>query len=132
MFVCVRARKCYVAHVLATIQLMIDLLLHLIYVRAGACAAAASDGKSVVIFGGAGIGKAGYEGGAGLTAYDETWKLVVDGNTAAWSQLDAGAPPQARVAASLDRLPSGGFLLQGGWDPKSKDTYDVPHLLSLS
>lgn len=99
--------------------------------RASSCAAAAPDGKSAVIFGGAGIGSGGYEGGAGLTAYSETWRVFVDGMTAKWVKLDAHQAPHARVAASLDTLPSGAFLLQGGWDPKSKDTYDAPYILSL-
>ena len=54
-------------------------------------------------------------GGAGLVAWDETWRVTVDGNVASWELLKPkGEVPHARVAASLCPLPSGGFLLQGG------------------
>ena len=99
--------------------------------RASSCMAPVGDGISAVVFGGAGLGERGYEGGAGLTAFDETWRVLVDGSTASWTRLQAGEAPAARVAASLEPLPSGDFLLQGGWDPKSKDTYEHPHVLSL-
>jgi len=99
--------------------------------RASSCVAPVGDGISAVVCGGAGLGGGGYEGGAGLTAFDETWRVLVDGSTASWTSVQAGAAPSARVAASLDPLPSGGFLLQGGWDPKSKATYESPHVLSL-
>jgi len=92
------------------------------------CAAAPLDGTTCVVFGGAGLGGAGYEGGAGLTAFDETFALRVDGDEAIWTSIEAPGPP-ARVAASLSPLPTGGFLLHGGWAPKSKQTFDRSALL---
>lgn len=82
----------------------------------GSSCAAPLDGSSAVLFGGAGLGGGGYEGGAGLTAFCETWRVRVDGDAACWDLIhpDVAAPP-ARVAASLSRLPSGRFLLQGGY-----------------
>ena len=72
-------------------------------------------------------------GGAGLTPFDETWRLTVDGETATWSRLDnLGTPPAPRVAASLNKLPSGDFLLHGGWTPKGdKETFAESHVLDL-
>eukprot|EP00629_Pelagomonadales_sp_RCC1024_P017702 CAMPEP_0119263380 /NCGR_PEP_ID=MMETSP1329-20130426/2805_1 /TAXON_ID=114041 /ORGANISM="Genus nov. species nov., Strain RCC1024" /LENGTH=321 /DNA_ID=CAMNT_0007263081 /DNA_START=181 /DNA_END=1146 /DNA_ORIENTATION=- len=90
----------------------------------GSCASAAVDGERVVVFGGAGVGGDGYNGGAGLTPSDETWLLTApkDG-PATWTLLDAVGPPP-RVAASLEKLPDGSFLLTGGWDPKTGGTFD--------
>lgn len=99
--------------------------------RASSCVASVGDGISAVVFGGAGLGGEGYKGGAGLTAFDETWRVLVDGTTAYWRRVQTDAEPSARVAASLDPLTSGSFLLQGGWHPKSEATYDRPYVLSL-
>jgi len=98
------------------------------------CSAAPADAHSCIIHGGAGLGDGGYAGGAGLTAYDETWCVTVEGDAAHWTELDtsagAEAPPPARVAASLSALSSGrGFLLQGGWNPGSGETFDKPSVL---
>ena len=100
----------------------------------GSSSAAPEGEGSCLIFGGAGLGGGGYEGGAGLRAFDETWRVRVDGDVAQWECVHEGGAegaPAPRVAASLSALPSGAFLLQGGWDPKSKDTFDEPHVLSL-
>jgi Kelch motif/Galactose oxidase, central domain len=94
--------------------------------RASSCGAPV-DTNRCVIFGGASLGQGGYEGGAGLVAQDETWLVTVKGDTAEWEKLDKG--PEGRVAATLSPLPSGGFVLQGGWDPASKGTYNKPWLL---
>lgn len=99
--------------------------------RASSCACAA-DGTSCLVFGGAGI-SGGYDGGAGLVAFDETWRVRVDGDEAIWDVVDtAGEIPTARVAASLNALPSGKFLLQGGWNPSSKETFTTPFFLDTS
>lgn len=82
-----------------------------------------------VIFGGASLGQGGYEGGAGLVAQGETWLVTVNGDTAEWEKL-TGQGPEGRVAATLSPLSSGAFLLQGGWDPASKGTFDEPWLLN--
>ena len=43
-----------------------------------------------------------------------------------------GTPPAPRVAASLNKLPSGDFLLHGGWTPKGdKETFAESHVLDL-
>lgn len=100
----------------------------------GSSSAAPEGEASCLIFGGAGLGGGGYEGGAGLRAFDETWRVRVDGDVARWECVHEGGDegaPAPRVAASLSALPSGAFLLQGGWDPKSKDTFDEPHVLSV-
>ena len=59
--------------------------------------------------------------------------IKVDGETATWSRLDnLGTPPAPRVAASLNKLPSGDFLLHGGWTPKGdKETFAESHVLDL-
>lgn len=100
-----------------------------------ASSAAAAYGKDrMVVFGGAGLGGGGYEGGYGLVPFPETWVLRVDADFAVWDKVEqvASIMPKGRVAASLSPLPDGqSFLLQGGWDPKSKDTYDEPWVLKL-
>ena len=95
------------------------------------CSIAALDGSTCLVFGGAGLGGGGYEGGAGLTAFDELYTVSVDGDEATWSHLDNPSSPSARVAAALTPLPSGAFLLHGGWDPKTKATYDQSAILML-
>lgn len=112
--------------------------------RASSCAASVDD-RSCVVFGGAGLGGGGYEGGGGLRAFDETWLVEVtdDNERAVWTEVDVAVAgggggahrPPARVAASLNRLGGEGgggrYLLQGGWDPASKETFDAPHVLTL-
>ena len=91
----------------------------------GSCAAAALDGSRVLVFGGAGVGPAGYDGGKGLVATDETWVLTVDdaADAAKWTKVDAPHAPPPRVAASLEALP-GRLVLCGGWDPATGSTFD--------
>ena len=97
----------------------------------GSSCAAPIDGRTCVIYGGAGLGGDGYAGGAGLTPFDETWTLHVDGDEASWTRLELGLAPPARVAASLSPLPSGEFLLHGGWTPLTKETFDASYVLKL-
>eukprot|EP00908_Phaeocystis_cordata_P025202 Transcript_7650.p1 GENE.Transcript_7650~~Transcript_7650.p1 ORF type:complete len:347 (-),score=93.41 Transcript_7650:264-1241(-) len=98
--------------------------------RGSACAAAVDD-NTCVVFGGAGLGGGGYAGGAGLTPFDETWTIKVEGDNAVWTRLDLGAPPAPRVAASLSRLSSGELLLHGGWTPTTKETFEESHVLKF-
>jgi len=98
--------------------------------RGSACATAI-DASTCVVFGGAGLGGGGYAGGAGLTPFDETWQLRVDGDAAEWTPLELGSAPEARVAASLNKLPSGELLLHGGWTPTTKETFAESHVLKL-
>jgi len=102
--------------------------------RASSCAAAVGD-DTVVVFGGAGIAGDGYQGGKGLCGRDETWLLRIDdNNTAHWTQLEEEAQeatPGARVAASLEPLGDGTYLLSGGWDPASKETFGDAWRLEL-
>lgn len=124
--------------------------------RGSSCAAPVAD-DTVVVFGGAGMSsEGGYAGGAGLLAQDQTWLLRVNGADAEWRLLpdEGGAPPPARVAASLSPLlrplaprpssraassgpPAEGrrsarsFLLHGGWEPRTARTFDTSHVLEL-
>jgi hypothetical protein len=99
----------------------------------GSCCAAAIDPSTCIVFGGAGLGGGGYQGGSGLTPFDETWKLTVDGEECHWERLSVEAPlPAARVAASLSALPSGELLLHGGWSPSTKETFDESWLLNVA
>jgi hypothetical protein len=93
------------------------------------------DATSVLIFGGAGIKPTGYEGGSGLMATPNTWLLSVDANgqTAHWklcnsdSDDDEAKHPRGRVAASLHPIPgisTSEFLLTGGWDPATAETFE--------
>ncbi len=111
--------------------------------RAGACAAPI-DGSTVAVFGGGGIGENGYDGGKGLCGFDDTFVLRVDGDEAVWHAVgsaDEDKPPP-RTVASLSALPCdvhgkdcddacGKLLLQGGWNPVTKETYDEPWVLQL-
>ena len=67
----------------------------------------------------------------GLTPFDETWTVKVDGDEAVWTKLPLNDAPQARVAASLSPLPSGGFVMHGGWTPTTKETFDTSTVLKL-
>jgi len=96
--------------------------------RATPCAAAVGD-STCVMFGGASLGEGGYEGGAGLVAQDDTWTCEVQGGMAKWTRVLSGGP-EARIAASLTPVGSESFLLQGGYDPQSKGTYEAPWVLS--
>lgn len=77
-----------------------------------------------LVFGGAAMGAGGYEGGSGLVASKEAWLLNVEKSE--WEHLPEGPP--GRVAGSLSKYRDG-FLLQGGWDPKTQGTYDEPWIL---
>ena len=98
--------------------------------RGSACAASV-DASTCVVYGGAGLGGGGYAGGMGLTPFDETWTVKVDGDEAVWTKLPLDDAPQARVAASLSPLPSGGFVMHGGWTPTTKETFDTSTVLKL-
>ena len=98
--------------------------------RGSACAAAI-DPSTCLVFGGAGLGGGGYAGGVGLTPFDETWTVRVDGDAAVWMKLRIDEPPKARVAASLSALPSGEFVLHGGWTPTTKETFATSRVLKL-
>ena len=100
------------------------------------CMAAVGDGETCLVFGGAGMSEGGYQGGAGLQGSDDTWKLrVVDNRYAEWNRLESSSQvPRARVAASLNRVPgeTSKFLLMGGWDPATAETFDEPWIIELS
>lgn len=86
------------------------------------------DARSCVMFGGASLGEGGYEGGAGLVAQDDTWTCEVQGDVVKWQKVLSGGP-EARIAASLTSIGSDEFLLQGGYDPTSKEVFGEPWLL---
>mmetsp|Transcript_31846 Transcript_31846/g.48121 ORF Transcript_31846/g.48121 Transcript_31846/m.48121 type:complete len:333 (+) Transcript_31846:37-1035(+) len=93
------------------------------------CSAAPMSENQLLLFGGAGIQPTGYEGGMGLVPQDETWMLtVLDDTTARWTKTDCLTKPDGRVAASLSPVGSS-FLLQGGYDPLAKCTFDAPWIL---
>lgn len=96
--------------------------------RATPCAASVDD-SSCVMFGGASLGEGGYEGGAGLIAQDDTWICSVAGGDAKWEKVLSGGP-QARIAATLTPLGAANFLLQGGYDPATKGTFEAPWVLT--
>jgi hypothetical protein len=109
--------------------------------RASACAASVG-GNQVVVFGGASIGSEGYGGGMGLVPLQDTWLatvVVVQGNTntntnddkvvVEWTKLDTKTSPEGRVAATICALGDGTFLMQGGYDPISKSTFEEPWVL---
>lgn len=95
---------------------------------ASACAAQLEDDQ-VLIFGGASIGPTGYEGGMGLIPQDGTWRLSVKDNEATWQPIDTPVKPEGRVAASFCLIGSSCFLLQGGYDPLGKKTFEEPWIL---
>ena len=98
---------------------------------ASACAATVSDNK-VIIFGGASIGSTGYEGGMGLTPRDDTWLLdATSDGEAYWTKVESKEKPGGRVAASLSPTGDSSFLLQGGYDPLTKTTFDEPWIINL-
>ena len=107
----------------------------------GLCACAAGE-NSLIAFGGAEM-RGAYNGGGGLFARGETWQLTLldDGLSCMWTRLLAdehsssdGEPtgaPLPRVAASLNRLPTGEMLLHGGWIPSDGSTIGASELLAL-
>lgn len=105
--------------------------------RALASAARVSN-TSCVVFGGAGLGPDGYDGGKGLVSFDETWhaEVCAASRTVSWVRAQAEAPPVRRVAASLDRVgrdddDGSSFLLHGGWNPETRVTFVTSHGLSM-
>jgi len=95
---------------------------------ASPCATYAGDNECIV-FGGATLGKDGYAGG--LIPQDETWLCTVNKGTATvgWEKIASEDPsPEGRVAASLNAV-GDEVILQGGWDPVSKETYDKTWVL---
>jgi hypothetical protein len=64
-----------------------------------------------------------------LIAQDDTWIGSVDKGEAKWEKILSGGP-QARIAATLTPLGSNDFLLQGGYDPTTKETFEAPWMLS--
>jgi hypothetical protein len=99
-------------------------------ILASACAAPLAKDQAV-IFGGASIGSSGYGGGMGLIPQDETWVLQVkNGDEAHWTKVDFPDKPEGRVAATICPIGSRSFLLQGGYHPTTKTTFDQPWILS--
>jgi hypothetical protein len=97
---------------------------------ASPCAARITENE-VLVFGGASIGATGYEGGMGLVPKNDAWLLKVSDGKAHWTKIDAADKPDGRVAASLSPIGPSSFLLQGGYNPLTKTTYDEPWVLSL-
>jgi hypothetical protein len=97
---------------------------------ASPCAAQVTD-NAVIVFGGASIGPTGYEGGMGLVPKNDAWLLKVSGGKAHWTSIDAAEKPGGRVAATLSPIGPSSFLLQGGYDPVTKTTFDEPWGLDL-
>jgi hypothetical protein len=87
-----------------------------------------------VIFGGATVGE------TGLIPQRDTWLLTVNGDSAEWKKIAVGGEddddddddscrPEGRVAASLTAI-GDEIILQGGYDPVTKETYDQTWVLS--
>ena len=88
---------------------------------ASSCASSLRGSNRCIVFGGATLGEEGYAGG--LIPKNDTWLLTVNGASAEWEQIAAESEsPEGRVAASLAAV-GDDIVLQGGWDPLSKDTY---------
>lgn len=96
---------------------------------ASPCMASLSKDQCIV-FGGAGLAPTGYEGGYGLVPSDETWICTFDESNVQWERLECAKRPEARIAASLNSLGDGRFLMQGGYDPTTKSTFEEPWTLS--
>ncbi len=102
--------------------------------RSSACMVSVDDESTCLVFGGAGIGADGYAGGKGLRGFDETWLLKVNEEFADWTALEhSDTLPPPRVAASLNKFPreSGKFLLTGGWNPTTAETFEEPWAIEL-
>lgn len=115
----------------------------------GSACAAAVDGRSLVLFGGAEM-RGEYEGGKGLVARAEAWALKLGGGGEAhWTRLcpdelsddsavqTSAEAPGPRVAATLTPLRSRGdeprrLLLHGGWRPSDMHTYPEGQILVVS
>ena len=99
--------------------------------QSSACMVSVYDKLTCLVFGGAGIaGADGYAGGKGLHGFDETWLLKVSEEFADWTALEKSDPivPPPRVAASLNKFPKefGKFVLTGGWNPATAETFEEP------
>jgi N-acetylneuraminic acid mutarotase len=101
--------------------------------RTSACMVAL-DHTCCLVFGGAGLGSDGYDGGKGLVAFNQVHLLRIDGNHTDWELLELSDSPRARVAATLTKVPGtdNTILLQGGWDPATAETFDTPYRFELS
>ncbi|KAL7524533.1 LOW QUALITY PROTEIN: hypothetical protein ACHAXR_002039 [Thalassiosira sp. AJA248-18] len=84
-----------------------------------------------ILFGGAGLAPTGYEGGYGLLPKDDTWIGTMNESSVKWELLECTKKPEGRLAASLNCLDGGRLLLQGGYDPVAKATFEEPWILSL-
>lgn len=82
-----------------------------------------------IVFGGAGLAPTGYEGGYGLMPSEDTWICTLKGKIVDWKQIECDKSPDGRMAASLNRLGDGRFLLQGGYDSVTKATFEEPWVL---
>lgn len=90
--------------------------------RASSCMARIDD-TSVLIFGGAGLKPSGYEGGAGLIGSNKSHILTVNGDIVEWKRVGDKSAPRGRVAGTLNHLSNNKFLLTGGWDPETAETF---------
>jgi hypothetical protein len=79
-------------------------------------------------------------GETGLIPQRDTWLLTVNGDSAEWKKIAVGGEddddddddscrPEGRVAASLTAI-GDEIILQGGYDPVTKETYDQTWVLS--
>lgn len=93
--------------------------------RASACAAPVGKNR-FAIFGGGAIGAAGYQRGKGLRGLNESYVCDVEGSIARWKRVgaDSSEAPLPRVGASMTEVDGTVVMVQGGWDPNTKRTYD--------
>ena len=83
-----------------------------------------------ILFGGATLAPAGYRGGHSLLPVDDVWICSISENGAEWERVECVEGPEGRrVAASLNKLGDGRFLLQGGYDPGLKGMFEEPWIL---
>ena len=85
-----------------------------------------------IVFGGAGLAPTGYEGGYGLIPSDDTWTCIISEKDVEWERIEVDKRPEGRVAASLNCLGEGRFLLQGGYDPVLRVKFGKPWILSTN
>lgn len=82
-----------------------------------------------IVFGGAGLAPTGYSGGYGLVPSADTWICAIKDKSVDWKRIECTKSPDGRMAASLNRLSDGRFLLQGGYDSVTKSTFEEPWIL---
>jgi len=87
-------------------------------------------GDQCILFGGAGLSSKGYEGGYGLQPKNDTWICTITEKQVEWERIECNTRPEGRLAASLNRLGEDRFLLQGGYDSVSKETFEEAWILS--